>query len=608
MKPSVVFAVLLLTSPVFAQSQSAPIASEQIVVTASAITEERDETPVAVEVITRQEIERREARDVADVLREVPGLAVTRTGSEGKITSLFVRGGSSKQALVLWNGVEMNNPYFSGYNFGQLSTAGVERIEVVRGPFSALYGSEAVSGVVHILTRPAGSGSSIDIEAGQNGLLNVAASGGFTSGNWNGHGAVERRQDDGFFANDFFESDTVLGGIEFAPRNGFSVGLTARHSSFDLGIPFAPDATFTAFEPRLRRGENGSETQLLLPIGYKRGNLSYELRLSQSERDDHFEDLDIADVADTDSRLRNARGSVSIRTAALGTLTVGGEYEESVVDHLSSFSMLDQRERSSESFFIEDRVSIPVSVQSSFEIVAGIRYDNYDTFGAETTPRLAAAWVSGPHKVRTGYGRAFRAPAIGELFSPFFGNPDLEAETSRTFEAGYDLTIEKTRLSVTYFNSEYEDLISFGPSFTFENIDLAKASGVEISARRGFGPWEIGGSYTFLDTEDEETGDPLVRRPEQSGSFFLGFVAGDFQSQLVVTHRGDRSDVTDITPFGKVSAEPYTLADLTVRYRLGSLLPYVKAENITDEEYQEVFGYPSPPRRFLAGLRYNWGR
>src|SRR5687768_6074525 len=184
-------------------------AQETIIVTASSLPEEIDETPVAATVITREAIERREARDVADVLREVPGLAVSRTGSPGKNTTLFIRGGSSKQALVLWNGVEMNNAYFSGYDFGQLSSAGVEKVEVVRGPFSALYGSEAVSGVVNVLTKPSTTGASIDVEGGENGLLNGVLYGAHVSDHWVLNGTVERRQDDGFANNDDFSGSSI---------------------------------------------------------------------------------------------------------------------------------------------------------------------------------------------------------------------------------------------------------------------------------------------------------------------------------------------------------------------------------------------------------------
>ncbi|HYU26684.1 MAG TPA: TonB-dependent receptor plug domain-containing protein, partial [Thermoanaerobaculia bacterium] len=126
--------------------------SDRIVVTASDVPETIESTPAAVTVVTRKDIDERAARDVADVLREVPGLTISRTGSPGKATSLFTRGANSTHTLVLWNGIEINNPYFSGYDWGRFSTAGVEQVEVVRGPFSALYGSDAVAGVVNVLT------------------------------------------------------------------------------------------------------------------------------------------------------------------------------------------------------------------------------------------------------------------------------------------------------------------------------------------------------------------------------------------------------------------------------------------------------------------------
>jgi outer membrane cobalamin receptor len=344
-----------------------------------------------------------------------------------------------------------------------------------------------------------------------------------------------------------------------------------------------------------------------VPLGYRTGSLVAELRFSQNERDDYFADPNTGEVNDTDARVRNARGLVSMPLGSLGTLTFGGEYETSLVDHVSSFSMIDERQRSSESFFVEDRLSMPIGA-SSFEMTAGVRYDNYDTFGSETTPRLAAAWATGAHKLRAGYGRAFRAPAIGELYSPFFGNAELEAETSRSFEVGYDFTGTLTSFSLTWFDSEYEELIAFGPSFTFENIDVARARGMELSLRHQIGGWQFGGSYANLDTEDAESGAELIRRPKHSGSAFVGYLGGAWQSMLVITHRGERLDVTDIAPFGTVGAPSFTTADLTIRYRVGSLVPYVKAENITDEDYEEVFGYASPARRLIAGVRYNWGR
>jgi vitamin B12 transporter len=593
-----------LFSPLFsasAQQQVAPVQAE-IIVTASAQPESVEETPASVTVITREEIEARAVRDVADVLREVPGITISRTGSPGKFTSIFIRGGSSKQALVLWNGVEMNNPYFSGYNFGQMSTSGVERVEVVRGPFSALYGSEAVSGVVQILTEPRKSGATADVQVGEHGLINGSLSGAFAGDRWNANGSVERREDDGFFANDDSQSDSYTAGATYKPMTGLSLGVMARHSSYDLGIPFSPNFSYDAFVASPRRREEGSETQIVAPLRYETNGTTYEVRLSEARRSETFRDPDGSGDGDTDSTMRGARAQAQFKTG-FGTITGGGEYERAEVDHLDAFSVIDQRDRTNKSLFVEDRMSFPMGVASSFEVTAGVRYDDFDTFGGETTPRIAAAWLKNGHKIRAAYGAGFRAPAIGELYSPYFGNAELEAERSTNYEIGYERFLQNGSASITFFHADYDDLIAFGLA-TFENIAAANATGIEVSASHRFGALDAMASYTWLDTEDEATGERLLRRPEHSGSVALGYHHGAYNAQLVVTHKGERDDVTDLFPFGTVLNEANTTADITLQYSLGSLSPYLKVENLTDESYAETFGYASAPRRAIVGVRW----
>jgi vitamin B12 transporter len=598
MKSVLVFFILAATQP-------PSVHQEQIVVTAAAVPESVESTPAAVTVITRDQIERREARDVADVLREVPGLAVARTGGAGKTTTLFVRGGSSKQALVLWNGVEMNNPYFSGYNFGQLSTAGVERVEVVRGPFSALYGSEAVSGVVNVLTTPARSGLQIDVAGGERGLINLAAGGALVDDRWNAHAAFERREDDGFDANDDFQSTSILGGATLRATDQLSIGFLGRRSTYDLGIPQVPNATSSAFIPSPHRREDGAETQFAVPVRFEGQRMSFDLRLSESRRDDEFADPEGPfgpEAATTEARVRTIRGSATSSTA-LGMITVGGEYGRDRVDHISNFAEIDSRERTSRALFVEDRLSL-MRAGGRFEVTAGLRYDDYDTFGSEVTPRIAAAWLRGGHKFRAAYGEAFRAPAIGELYFPFGGNLALGPERSSNFEIGYDLFSQEGTFSATLFRAGYDGLIVFGASGMFENVAAATANGLELAASRQLGPIDVAVSYTLLNTEDDATGDELVRRPRHSGSLALGYRVSRYDAELVVTHKGERADVTDLFPFGVVRNDAYTAADLTFRYHLGNVVPYVKLENLTGERYEEVFGYLSPGRRAVVGVRY----
>lgn len=596
--------LLLLLFPISTFAQR-PTVSAEIIVTASAVPERAAETPATATVITREEIEAREARDVADVLREVPGLTVNRTGSQGKVASLFIRGGSTKQALVLWNGVELNYPYLSGYNFGQLSTAGVEKIEVVRGPFSALYGSEAVSGVVNILTERRGNDAAIDLEAGERGLFNLGFSGGIATDRWSVHAAAERRQDDGFFANDDFEGRTLDGGATFNATSRFSVGLIARHSTYDLGIPFNANAFGTAFVASPQRREEGTETTVAVPLRFDAGTFAYDLRLAESRREEDFADPLGTFGPErnlTDSRVRTARATARHTTRA-GTITIGGEYEESLVDASSAYSVIDSRERTSRAAFIENRRSIPTGT-ASIEIAAGLRLDDFDTFGSELSPRIAAAWVREGHKVRAAFGEGFRAPGIGELYTPLYGNPDLQAEQSRTFEIGYERWFDSGSASITLFDSRYDDLIFFSSAFRYENIAAASARGVEVAARRRFGAFSASAAYTWLDAEDETTGAQLVRRPEHSGSATLGYDRGNASALLIVTHTGSRADVTDLLPYGVVENDGYTTADAVFHYRLAGLRPFLKVENLTGTQYQEAFGYPSPGRRVVVGIRY----
>ena len=604
--------LFLIAVPAVAQSQAT--VSEQIVVTASALPEEIDQTPVAATVITKEDIERREARDVLDVLREVPGLAVSRTGSPGKNTTLFIRGGSSKQALVLWNGIEMNNAYFSGYDFGQLSSAGVEKVEIVRGPFSALYGSEAVSGVINVLTKPSATGATIDVEAGENGLFNGMLSGALVNDRWMLNGAIERRQDDGFADNDDFSTTSLVGGAtlitpleRMTPGAQFSAGVLAHHNSFEDGVPFAPNAFSSAFVPSPHRREDGSQLQVAIPVIYQTARSVFELRLSESRREDHFSDPEGAfgdEFSDVEASLRGARGTARTNTA-FGAITLGGEYERGEVDSANSFGGdIDSRTRTNKSVFVEDRYSRSMGQESSLEIAAGARYDDFGDFGSETSPRIAAAWVQRGHKIRASYGEGFRAPAIGELYFPFGGNVNLRAERSKNKEVGYEYFTPNGSFSATLFDADYEDLINFGPTFQFENIEAANSRGVELGAQHRFGAMRVDLSYTWLDTEDEATGEELLRRPRHSGSIAFGYQGTAYSAQFVIIHKGQRGDVTDLFPFGTVQNDAYTTADITVHYRIGSLSPYVKLENLTDEKYEEVFGYASGRRRAIVGVRF----
>jgi vitamin B12 transporter len=578
--------------------------NQEIVVTASAVPETVESTPASVTVITRKDIERREERDVASVLREVPGLTVSQTGSLGKTASVFVRGASSKQVLVLWNGIEINDPYFSGYNWGQFSTAGVERVEVARGPFSSLYGADAVGGVVNIITTGGSDRFDVDLAAGGHGLRNGALSIARTSRPASYYATAETRQDEGFARNDNTVQKTVIAGVSHAAGTS-TLGLTARFMNYNLGVPFNANSSYTAFVPTLHHRENGTEWQVAVPASAVLAGVHFDARASQSRRDDHNEDPDAGSFGRTRSMRRNGRVSARIATA-LGTIVAGVEAERSEAKNRDSFGLdLDNHRSSSNALFVEDRFDRQFGA-ARLDVSIGARRDRYTTFGSETSPRVAAAWSVNGNKFRAAYGEAFRAPQIGELYLPFFGNPDLKAERSRSFEAGYDRYFANdANVSVTLFDNRFRELITYDLSaFRFGNIGEAHTRGVEFSAATRRGPWSANANYTFMRATEEPSGEALLRRPKHAGAAGIGYQGGSAGVQLVVTRMGSRADVTDLSPFGSVTSPSYTKADVTFRWNAGAFTPYVRVENLTNERYAEVFGYPSPGRRALAGIRY----
>jgi len=603
--------LFLFAFPLFAQQQPQPPKIEdQIVVTASDTPEPLASTPAAVSVVTKNDIERQAARDVADVLRDVPGVTISRSGSPGKATSLFMRGAGSTQTLVLWNGIELNSPYFSGYDWGRFSTAGVEQIEVVRGPFSALYGSDAVAGVVNVISAPRSNSLRAEAEGGGHGLRNGMIDGGWVSGANQFSAAIEDRRDNGFAANDDFHQRSENLFWRFAPAQSFSIGIAARHTSYDLGIPFNLNSNADALVPSLQRRQSGNERQIAIPISQTIGRVAFDLTASESRQRDDFGDPDDpfgVVSSTTTSRTRRARLTAKT-TLGGGTLIVGAEGAQARVDDASNFGTnLDNLGRRDHAFFVEDRVTHPLGDNARLELSAGVRYDKFDTFGSQTSPRIAAAVVTGLTKWRVAYGQGFRAPSIGELYYPFSGNRNLQAEHSHSVEAGFDAPMGANGLfSATLFRSRYVNLINFdNATYAFANIGAAKSDGVEIGLQQNLSQSSyLGGSYTYLHKdEDEATGERLPRRPKHSGSLFLGWRVAGLDANLALVRSGARNDILPIAPFNSVVDPAYTTIDVNLQMHAGSLTPFVKMENLRNTRYEEVRGFVSPGRRAIFGVR-----
>jgi vitamin B12 transporter len=603
------FAIFLVAVPLFAQQPQQKI-TDTIVVTASELPETIESTPASVTVISKQDIDKRAARDVADLLREVPGLFLARSGSPGKATSLFTRGAASTQTLVLWNGIEINNPYFSGYDWGRFSTAGVEQIEIVRGPFSALYGSDAMAGVINILTAPQSSGWRAEAESGAHGLRNASVGGTVADGAFQLSAAYEHREDGGFAPNDDFSQNSANALVHWAPSQSLSLGAAFRHTTFDLGIPFNTNAAGDKFVPSPDRRQDGSETQIGIPVALTLGRVSFEANVSEAKREDNFDDPQDPfglTATTTTSTSRRARLLARVKTV-IGSIAAGGEVERAKVDDLTNFGPnFENRRRYDHSLFVQDRYTHDLADGVRLELSAGLRRDDFDQFGKQTSPRLAAAIITGRTKWRTAYGRGFRAPSLGELYFPFFGNAALNAERNRSYEIGLDHAVGRDGiLSATYFNNRDRNLITFSPiTFVSENIGRVKSDGVELGLVEHVNASVYTAiSYTYLHrNEDESTGQRLLRRPKHSGSIFLGYRTGAVDTNIVIQRSGERDDTLAVAPFSRVINPGFTTIDANVQHHGALFTPFVKIENLRDTRYEEVRGYAAPRRRVIFGLR-----
>ena len=603
MKSCLAVTLILISFSAFAQTQSV---SDQIVVTASALPEKVEETPAAVSVITRKQIDALADRDLSDVLRHVPGLTVIRSGSSGKATSIFTRGSNSNHTLVLWNGIEIINPYFGGYDWGQFSTSGVDQVEIVRGPYSALYGSEAVAGVVNVITAPWRDEVRVELEGGGRGLRDGRASVTHGVGSLLASADFDSTHDDGFAPNDFFARNAADAVLRWTASSTTSVGVIARYNSFRLGVPTNLNGDASALVPSPNRKQKGFEREVAIPIDQTLGRLSWNARIAQTRRGDTFTDPDDPfgfTNSRTDVSTNRARLTGRVLTS-IGTLVAGGEYERASVDDRSNFGItLAGKRRTEESLFVEDRLARSFGSWSA-QASAGARYDSFETFGSETSPRAALALANAANKFRVAYGEAFRAPSISELYSPFGGNAALQAERTKNAEVGYDRSFVASRLSITAFRGGYRDLIT-NSGFTYANAGRARSTGVEASFERDFAERFYSlVSYTYAQTKQLQTGRALIRRPRHSGSIVVGSHLGAIDANADLTYIGKRDDIQPVAPFGRIETAGHTTLDLNVQYLASSFTPFLKIENATDRRYEEVPGYPSPRRRVSAGLRF----
>jgi vitamin B12 transporter len=587
-------------SPPAAEAPAAKV-DDTIVVTTTVRPETIGTSTATIDVIGALEIAARQATTVSQVLATVPGVTMMESGTPGHVTSGFFRGTNSNQTLVLWNGIPLNDPILGGFDFALLPTEGVQQIEVVRGPFSALYGTNAIGGVVNVITHRRTPGGTVGIEGGSYNTYQLRGSGADDIGPTHLFVAGHLRSGDGELANDYFKGDDGVLRADWTIAPNSEVGVLARGNNSAIGIPLEDNA------PTLDQNQRWLERQVAAPVNLLVSDWQVQALLSSTTTATHFRNPDDPFFTFSDDHTQELRGRASA-SDPLGTASwaaAGVEWSEGRASETdSSGPELNHAVLRSEAVFAQFHTA-----WKRVTLEAGARADDYSMFGSRVSPDVGiAVELAQGIRLHGSYGEGFRAPALGELFFPFFGNTALHPETSQEGEIGLVAERGPFRLDLTAFEDRLRNLIEFDLINDIEfNVGRARTRGVELSLGMHQGSLELRANGTYLDAKDLDTGTALLRRPKQSGNL-IGIWRPASAWTLSATERyvGPRLDVDPVT-FGNRTNPAYARFDLGTAYSVRSWVePYLRLENVLGRRYEEVLGYPALGRVVAGGATFHF--
>ncbi|MBI2875880.1 MAG: TonB-dependent receptor [Candidatus Tectomicrobia bacterium] len=645
-----------------------PFPQNPVVVTATRLEQPLDQLTSSVTVITQEEIERQQAVTVEELLRRVPGVLIQSQGSLGEEVNLRIRGAAFNQVLVLLDGQKVNSPLTGEFDLGDLQVENIERIEVIRGGLSALYGSEAMGGVVNILTRTAaqeGHHLSLSSEGGSQrafigramarGRIGERDRGSKTSGSpadlWPLPGlkslgyafSFSRTTTNGQFSSrDGFESQAFSGLGELDLSSGARLRWTTRYIGSRKELAIAPAIVLRpGVPPQLGLvfddDRDLERSTFLNTLWYQQALSPWwsgEIQGSWVEgrvRDANPPDrkggiIPLVDFLNVGTRRLTLGTQHSFTLGELDTLTVGIEAgRERISLHewgtLSAGGAGPRRPLR----INQDRHSWALYGQNqlfwgeSWILNLGLRWDESSQYGGYLTPRASLAYLltSTATQLIAGLGQGFRAPSFAELYAPGFGHRGLDPEESRTFEVGLRQPLwNKLHLEATYFATRLSSLIA--PDFTtrrFENRGKGSIEGIEM--RLGVRPWPsltLAWNYTWIETRDHQLHQELPRRPRHSLDFNLRYAPGSRWAILldVETYNRQRSFfpgllVTNGRPLGQWTSG-YTRLRLVTTYDLKDTRLFCRIDNLLDRDFSETGGMPGPGINFWLGIRTGWGR
>ncbi|MFZ5877157.1 MAG: TonB-dependent receptor domain-containing protein [Nitrospirota bacterium] len=603
------FVLSLLAIPIV-HASAQPAAKPDIVVHGTKTGTPIEQLTGAVTVIDEAAIKEMRVPSVLEVLRKVDGVDVVQSGGPGGQTSLFLRGGNSNHVLVLIDGVKVNSPTTGAFDMTHLTVDQIERIEVLRGAQSPLYGSEAVSGVINIITKRAAKSpqNAVTIEGGayhtRSGALTHSGRGPVwdralsVSSRWVGRGFSRADEDLGNTEPDGYANTTLSMNLGRSAGVGGRADVNLRLTDATADIDDAyPAPTFQLSDSPAKSRNKAAVVGLTIaaPLSAR-----WDHRLIIGWARDHgttsqgsFGDTDI------DAQSRQVDWSHTLGVGADNLLTVGYEYQHRTADITGA----GEQRLITNAFYVQDQLA----AFDPLFITIGARTDDNDQFGRHNTYKAGASLnlASWRSRVFGNYGTGFRGPTLNDLYYPGFSNPNLKPEESSGSEIGVnvDLVPGIVTIGATRFRTNYENLIAPDNLFVPQNIAAAEASGFELS-----GTWSVSsrstlsGGYTVTNAVDASTGEHLVRRPHNKGNVAWTFHP-DPTTDVRIDYRvvGSRLDTTDGVTM--LTMPPYALVNLAATQRFSAAAEvFARLDNALNRDYEEVTWYGTPGRSFYAGV------
>jgi len=593
---------------------------ETIVVTETRIPTTISESLSAVSVLDREDIERYQSSELFDLMSRVPSVSFVRNGGRGTPTAISLRGNQGDHSLFMVDGVRVGSATLGSTTLGLLNTNSVERIEIVRGPKSNLYGADAIGGVVNIFTRQIAEPKSLQLKTsfGSNNTTENTLSGGFKNDRHSITAVVNTLNTDGI---DNTESTVGVHGDKDAHRNS-SIALNYQYQINDNAswkVVYNQNNTETEYDSDCSVGSWPNSTSVECNI-YTDAEITSLASVWEITMSDNWQStlqlgrssdkaMELADNIDL-STTNNGGEFNTTKTEAtwfnyvqlpeLGALTMGLDYQHDKVDSAISY---DQTTRENKAAFVQYEVELgPVDTNW------GLRYDDNEQFGDHTTVSfLAGTDLTDNLRLLGSFGQGFKAPTFNDLYYPGFGNANFVPEESKNFEIGLNASLGETFATVALFNNKVRNLIQYN-SATWMTDQTAEVeiSGIEFGVDTEIAGWAVGVSGTLMDPENKANGKLLRRRAERSISFDADYDFGDFGMGFSLrseSHRFD--DAANLTRLGG-----YTTAALRAHYHFNDEWSFrAKVDNLTDKQYTSALDfslgrYLALGREFMLTIDY----